>query len=248
MLFITQPRVGRSHNEILALQICAKELGWNVISADGSWRLTNDIINSKSPGVPYGSQLFCEAIAQQMNWKLKMNSFDWLTKVPKKYLKRQVDFMTLKDAKLIDVRKFIKPADDKCFDAKIYEPGEFKPSEFISEDYPVLVSDIVEFTHEYRCFIINNKCVTSSCYIYDGEIAEPKDYNKFTSGAEKFVNMIIPKINSKIKSECAVVDVGLVKNCTWAVVESNPAWASGLYGCDPYQALLTMKSAVQNGK
>jgi hypothetical protein len=137
MILITQPRVGHSHNEIIALQMAARELGWDVVSAPSSWRLEDDLINSNAIGVPYGSQLFCEVIAQQMNWKLKMNSFDWLANVPKQYTNRQINFMSLKEARLIKERKFIKPADDKCFDAKIYEIGTFDPSPLISDDYPV---------------------------------------------------------------------------------------------------------------
>lgn len=66
MILITQPRVGTAHNEILALQIAAKELGWDVLSAPSGWRLDEDLAKSGIKGVPYGSQTFCEVIAQQM--------------------------------------------------------------------------------------------------------------------------------------------------------------------------------------
>src|SRR5690349_11764588 len=127
MIFITQPRVGNSHNEIIALQMMAAEIGWDVYPAPSSWRIDEEILAKKPIGIPYGSQLFCEVIAQQMGWTLHANTFDWLTKVPKKYLKRQVDFMTLAEAKELNstMKKFIKPADDKCFDAKVYEVKEF---------------------------------------------------------------------------------------------------------------------------
>ena len=46
-LLITQPRVGTSHNEILALQAAARELHWDVESAPGSWRLSEEIIKRK---------------------------------------------------------------------------------------------------------------------------------------------------------------------------------------------------------
>ena len=105
MILITQPRVGRSHNEIIALQMAAESLGWDVFPAPGTWRMPDKFIEQNIQGVPYGSQLFCEVIAQQMKWKLKQNPFDWLTKVPRKYLKRKVDFMTLAEAKKISVKK-----------------------------------------------------------------------------------------------------------------------------------------------
>lgn len=247
MLLITQPRVGRSHNEIIALQYAARSLEWDVFSSPGSWRMPEDLLNKGIEGVPYGSQLFCEAIAQQMNWKLKANSFDWLTKVSKKYLKRNVDFMTLAEAKKINERKFIKPADDKCFDAKVYDPGTFNPSKFIEESYPTLVSDPVNFTDEFRCFVRNQRVVTGSCYILNKEIATEKqynDYSKFKDNPIDFFDHLL--VSGEIVSKSAVVDVGLIDGNKWAVIESNPAWASGLYGCDPVEALLTMKDAVEN--
>jgi hypothetical protein len=51
----------------------------------------------------------------------------------------------LGEAERLTERKFIKPADDKCFDAKVYDIGEFKPNDLIAKDYPVLVSEVVSF-------------------------------------------------------------------------------------------------------
>lgn len=244
MLLITQPRVGTSHNEIIALQMAARELGWDVLPAPSGWRLDEELTKSGVKGVPYGSQTFCEVIAQQMGWTLKQNSFDWLSRVPKKYLKRQVDFMTLKEAKQITVRKFIKPADDKCFDAKVYDPGEFNPHELISGDYPVLVSDEVKFTHEYRCFVRDNKVVTWSSYICGNDIADPKNWYKTIPG-RRLPSDWLDMVLTKIKSENAVVDVGMVQGADWGVIETNQVWASGLYGCDPIEALKTMEAACE---
>jgi len=209
--------------------------------------MPDELLGKKIQGVPYGSQLFCEVISQQMGWKLKANPFDWLTKVPKRYLRRQINFMTLAEAKKIDVRKFIKPADDKCFDAKIYEPGEFQPAKEIEESYPTLVSDIVEFTHEYRCFVKDRQVTTWSCYIWDKHIAEP---NEFENIVDKigYPDDFLMDVLFSTTSENAVIDAGLINGKDWAVIESNPVWASGLYGCDPAEVLLTMEKAVEMEK
>ncbi len=34
-----------------------------------------------------------------------------------------------------------------------------------------------------------------------------------------------------------VLDVGLLRTGAWAVIEFNPTWASGIYGCDPFGVL-----------
>ena len=40
-----------------------------------------------------------------------------------------------------------------------------------------------------------------------------------------------------------VVDIGKIKGHGWAVVEANPAWSSGIYGCDPSLVLPVVASA-----
>ena len=40
-----------------------------------------------------------------------------------------------------------------------------------------------------------------------------------------------------------VVDVGLIDGRGWAVLEANPAWASGIYGCDPDSILKVVRRA-----
>jgi|SRR6185436_5320191 len=244
MLFITQPRVGISHNEILALQISAREYGWDVIPADSSWRLDEELIAKKQLGVPYGSQMFCEIIAQQMNWKLHQNAFDWLARLPKHYLKRQVDFMSLKEAKNLHVKKFIKPADDKCFDAKVYEVGTFKPSDLISEDYPVLVSEIVKWDLEYRCFVKNGIVYTWSNYLFFGEVNERK-YKYMIPGDDIRPDQFVLNLLNEIgETPNCVIDIGIIHNKGWAVIETNPIWASGIYGCDPYKIIEAMDGST----
>ncbi len=244
MILITQPRVGTSFNEILALQIAARELGWEVLSAPSGWRLEEELTKAGHKGVPYGSQTFCEVIAQQMGWTLKQNPFDWLAKLPPEYLKRKVEFMTLGEAKLITERKFIKPADDKCFDAKVYEPGTFKPHEIIQDDYPVLVSEPVEFTLEYRTFAYGNQVRAWSNYIYHGHIADPKLWDAVPAYEElpsEFVQDML--YWEEVATEPAVIDVGYIPGKGWAIIETNQAWASGLYGCDPLRALQVMEQS-----
>lgn len=262
MILITQPRNGRAHNEIIALQYAARELGWDVLSAPYGWRLDEDFTKQGLVGVPYGSQTFCEVISQQMNWTLRGNSFDWLTKLPEKYLKRKVEFMTLGEARQIKERKFIKPADDKCFDAKVYEPGEFNPSEIILDDYPVLVSEPVQWDLEYRFFIQprtesiavdprSGGIRAWSNYIFYENVADPKfwDMTPITGLGGHTVldfadHLTIDLYRNDIPTVPSVIDIGRIVGKGWAVIETNQAWASGLYGCDPMEALKVMAGAV----
>lgn len=246
-LLITQPRVGTSFNEILALQVAARELGWDVLSAEGSWRLPEDLIASGREGVPYGSQTFCEVIAQQMGWTLIQNSFDWLAKLPQVYLKRKVEFMTLGEAKKLQETKFIKPADDKVFEAKVYAPGELVTHEIVSNDTPTLVSDVVHFDLEYRCFV-KDYAKTWSNYICHEHLADPKFWYMVPMEEEYLPNNIVDNALDDSRAiglvtVPSVVDVGRIPGKGWAIIETNQAWASGLYGCNPLTALKVMRDA-----
>jgi ATP-grasp domain, R2K clade family 2 len=252
MILITQPRVGTSHNEILALQIAAREKGWEVLSAPSGWRLDEELTKSGKKGVPYGSQIFCEVIAQQMGWTLKQNSFDWLAKVHPYYLKRKVEFMTLDQAKLIKETKFIKPADDKVFPAKVYAPGELITHETIQGDTPTLVSDVVEWDLEYRTFV-DKRVRTWSNYMFFEHVADPKMWNMVPMEEERlphdFVNDVLHDMEfhdmGGLITVPSVIDVGRIKGKGWAIIETNPAWASGLYGCDALQALKVMEQSCE---
>lgn len=252
MILITQPRAGTSHNEILALQMAARAQGWDVLSAPSGWRLDEEITSKGLKGVPYGSQTFCEVIAQQMNWTLKANSFDWLARVPQKFLKRKVDFMTLGEAKKLNETKFIKPADDKVFQAKVYAPGELVVPDVVTDDTPTLVSDIVQFDLEYRCFVLHGYVLTWSNYVCYENLADPKYWNMIPvmSGKNKFdrytpYEFVTEMCRSHIVTAPSVVDVGRIPGKGWAIIETNQAWASGLYGCDPGEALRVMAQAVE---
>jgi hypothetical protein len=253
MFLITQARVGYSHSEMMALHFAARELGWEVFPAPTTWRMDEEFIASKPIGVPYGCQLFAEIISQQLGWTLLGNPFDWLTKIPIEFTKRKIIFTTTGQAKFYPERKFIKPADAKMFPAKIYEAGTFdytsnvdpKYSELVADDSPTLISDVVEFTSEFRCYVKNQKVQTWSCYIHDGVINHDENWRNpsIFDGLEPpdaFVNRMLETVHS----EPSVIDVGIVPGLGWAIIESNQAWASGIYGCDPVESLLVMKESV----
>lgn len=249
MLLITQPRVGTSHNEILALQIAAENLGWEVYPAETSWRLPDELIASGKVGVPYGSQLFCEAIAQQMGWKLICNSFDWLARLPSIYLNRKVEFMTFAEAKQLSEKKFIKPADDKVFPAQVYDVGELKKHENVApDDTPTLVSDVVNFDLEYRCFVSSLAVYTWSNYVCHEHIADPKYWYMVPADMILHPNECVQNLiaqHPELGTVPSVIDIGRIPGVGWSIIETNPCWASGLYGCDPTSALLVMAKAVE---
>ena len=41
-----------------------------------------------------------------------------------------------------------------------------------------------------------------------------------------------------------VIDAGWAEDRGWAVIEANPCWGAGLYGCEPAAALETARFAI----
>lgn len=160
--------------------------------------------------------------------------------------------MTLGQAKLITERKFIKPADDKCFDAKVYDPGTFKPHNLIADDYPVLVSEPVQFDIEYRTFVDGQRVVTWSNYIMYDNVVDPRYWDMIPKNEKcppaDVVDGLLYDSNLhdyNLITIPSVIDVGRIKGKGWAIIETNQAWASGLYGCDPLEALQVMEKSVE---
>jgi hypothetical protein len=241
MLLIVSPNY---KGETPLLIKTAQTLGWEVYS-DG-WRIPKHLLNT--PGAVYGELLFCETIAEQMNWKLISNPFDWITKLPEEYVNRKVEFMTLAEARNITEEKFIKPADIDCFDAKIYASGKDLPSRSTLDNVPTLVSDVMKFTSEYRCFVKNRSVISACCYWFKKFGMTEAAVNK----SENYLNnneVIIEFVNKMLKDErvecapSAVIDVGRFKKDTYTVIKTNPAWTSGIYGCEMVAALDAIKSA-----
>jgi hypothetical protein len=113
--------------------------------------------------------------------------------------------------------------------------------ESISHDSPTLVSDIVQFNSEFRFFVKENKIQTGSCYIKGQEITNDWGYSVWR------IQPVLQELLDwkMISSEDAVIDMGILDGGAIVPIESNPVWASGIYGCDPYYVLKTMENSCE---
>jgi hypothetical protein len=111
---------------------------------------------------------------------------------------------------------------------------------------PVLVSEIVSWEKEFRCFVLDRKVVTFSIYLRDGELqkesgfvsdeSEDQELHTFTRRLLEDVRIDFPR--------AFVLDVGVIRDRGWAVVELNAAWGSGLYGCEEERVLDVIRVAA----
>jgi len=144
--------------------------------------------------------------------------------------------MTLKECRAFSKPTFIKPASGKLFDAKVYESGAELPSaDSQDDDTPVLISEPVIWEKEFRCFIRERQLMTLSAYSQDGELNLDATEADILS-AQKFCQTLLAD-NSFELPPSIVVDVGIIEDKGWAVVEANPVFASGIYNCDPTKVL-----------
>jgi hypothetical protein len=160
--------------------------------------------------------------------------------------RRAID--TLAEARKTTTRSFIKPADEKCFDARIYSSGADLPAPGpLPEDLPVLAQEVVEWTTEFRCFVLDRKLLTASPYWHDGQLAKSED-GFWSAGTDQLENAI-RFCNSALEDsaitlpDAIALDVGIVQNRGWAVIECNAAFSCGIYGCDPVEVLGVLRRA-----
>jgi len=246
MLLITTPNI---KSETRTLINTAQALGWSVYS--DSWRVPDYLKSKGLVGAVYGEWLFCETIAEQMGWKLIRNPLNWLAKLPEEYVSRKVIFTNLGEARLVETEKFIKPADDKVFTAKVYGSGKELNSS-LSDRVPVLISDVMSFTSEYRCVVKNREVISCSCYwLHTKQMQiskQPAEFN-LTKNYQNNFNDVVSFTNKLLKDErvqCVdsfVIDLGRYDKDKYAIIEENPIYAAGIYGCDSVAVLDGLKSS-----
>lgn len=166
-------------------------------------------------------------------------TFDLLARLPIELTHRHIDYMTLGAAKKLKTKSFIKPADctNKSFEPAVCENGTYlRVSSKVPDNTNVLVSEPAMFDIEYRTIVFNRKLVTLSPYIRFGRLARNEDNQWNTSDHElESVHDIVGRLldNQAIDLPPAfTLDVGLIENRGWAVIEFNPVWCSGFLGCD----------------
>lgn len=229
----------------IALSNAAVEMGW-LVERLQSWRPPAHLVGR--PVVAYGEPLFVAVVADTLQLALIEPGFSWVAELPFDLRLREVAFTNLASARKQDQRAFIKPADDKCFPAKVYTSGsELPSSQMLEGSVPILISEPVSWEIEFRCFALANRPATFSVYSREGELAQDDGGNWPVSTSEskeafEFLSKVLS--DSRVKfPPAAVLDVGVIRDRGWAVVEANACWGSGIYGCDPRRVLATLSRA-----
>lgn len=225
-----------------ALWRAAGQLGWQVERLQ-SWRVPDHLRTVPEP-VLYLEALFGPTLAAQFGLKLLEPPDDWLPRLPAEYRQRDVRLTTFADAHTLTTPAFIKPPNSKSFPARVYTGADLPDG--YANDSPVLVSEVVTWEKEFRCFALDRQLRTFSVYLRNGELQKGNGY-AMTDGEASEMTAFVNRVLADERVDyprTAVLDVGVITGRGWAVVEQNAAWSSGLYGCDPAEVLAVLQHAA----
>lgn len=200
-----------------------------------------------SDPVVYGDLVFCDIMAEMLGLGLLEPSNRWLAELPLKYLQRKVRAMTHDKLTTVRSRHHIKPANDKVFEAGIFEQGAHVPHRHIDLETPVLVSEVVAFESEVRCYVLDRKVLTAGIYagtnadsICNDGLSAPREKLLYESGCEWMTGFLADSVVEL--PSAVVVDIGFIEGVGWAVVEANQAYCSGVY-CGGYATMTASPGA-----
>lgn len=235
----------RYSEDSITLRRAATDLGWDAMRL-ASWRVPVDF-EPEDP-VLFGEPAFNALVAEQLGLALLEMPEDFLAQLPREYTRRRVRLMPASEARSLPGPVFLKPPNRKTFPARLYASGADLP-QMPAED-PVLASEPVDWAAEFRYFIRDRRVHAASPYRLGGALARRDDEwivdPKMTATTDALVGRLLA--NEAVDLPAAfVLDAGIIRGRGAAIVEANPAWGSGLYGCDPRGVLEVLRAATIAG-
>ena len=224
------------------LGAAAKRRGWKATTLS-SWRTPVDAAFGR-PLLVYGEPLFARIVASQNELLLLEPPHDWLGRVDRSLTRRKISVLTFDQLGALSYPCFLKPPDDKIFPAKVYaSPEALTERSDIDADQLIIASEPVIFAKEFRVHFCDWRAVSQSLYSVAGELAPSRD-DPGGPDAITFAQSVVD--STKLHTPPAVVvDVGILSDGNWAVIEANPAFGAGLYDAEADPILDVLLQACQ---
>jgi len=194
-----------------------EELGGAVIRLGRFWE--PPALDSRRVRV-YGNDSFCLVLQQKLGFDLITPPDDLILSIPPRWTGRRLAKRLLEEASTLEYPIFVKPMIPKLFRANVYRSVAEVAQECdgLALDTEILTSEVVDFIAEARCFVHDGQVL--DCAVYEGA-GDP-------AIAAACAVDVIRTINCP---RSFVIDLGLIRGRSWAVVEFNAAWGAGLNGC-----------------
>jgi hypothetical protein len=176
----------------------------------------------------YGNTMHYENCAQHLPVKCVPIDPHNLTRLPE-FTKRKIELLTVEQHGLIVPQKeFLKCPYTKWIESRVYNPGEHLQN-VQAHDF-LYRQEIIQFTHEIRCFVLDGEILTASYYRNADKEFEPKELFDVPQEVREMAAQIFARC---IWPRGVVFDFARLLDGSWAFIEANEAWASGLYDCNP---------------
>ena len=181
----------------------------------------------------YGNVGFIRRLVYNLGYKER-----WIGHVPEDLYPlagREIIIRPISEVLRSRVKKFIKPTPDKnkSFDGFVYTGDQMEQlivvNYFMKGDEPIIVSDVVNFVSEWRCYICNGEILDGKHY--KGDFRKAPDY----SVADKAIELWK---DAPVAWSC---DIGVTDEGKTLIVECNDVMSLGMYGLAPHKAALMLE-------
>lgn len=164
---------------------------------------------------------------------------DWMSTVDPDHLGREVFTVPLSDLPTGHDRLFIKPAGIKIpgLSAAVWNPAQYaaRARELDVPDQSLVqyTATVLDLDLEHRFVVVDGKVVTGSPYLIAGTIYHRQMTSPHFAEAEAYARRAVIALGAACPP-AFTLDVGWDRATErWVVIEPNPLWSSGMYGCDP---------------
>lgn len=169
----------------------------------------------------YGNETFCLVLQEKLGLTLATPADDLTTTMDIRLLRRRVRKHRLDEVLRATFPLFVKSLIPKQIQSQVYDSPRALADACngMPPDTGLITSDPVRFVAEARSFVLRRDVLDVALYEGDAPLAS----------ARTLIQSVVGQLSEYI---AVVVDVGLLADGTWALVEFNAAWGAGLNGCD----------------
>ena len=179
----------------------------------------------------YGNDTFCLVLREKLGFQLHSPPDELIASVPRELLGRDLTVDTLDGIKAKTFPCFVKSLVPKQIASRVYFSYDDLASECdgLEGATQLLVSEVVVFEAEFRCFVLNQVVLDVAAYEGEGDLG---DVTEFVAALSRRV--VLPS--------AVVVDVGRIGS-SYVLIEFNAAWGAGLNGCSAARVLPSIERA-----